>query len=97
MDKKAPHNRSCVAGVAMALLALAIMVLVPSGYMVSAGSSAGLQIVVCSGHGSYALDGHGGQKAPADKAKGDAPCAFAGVGAGPAPAATLAGVSVGRP
>jgi hypothetical protein len=67
----------------LAVLALAIRILVPAGYMPADGK--GLQITLCTGDGMVAawVDGQGnlhkGEKAP--EGKGDHPCAFAGVGA----------------
>lgn len=75
-------------GLALGLIALALQVLVPAGYMVADGPQ-GPALVVCTGHGPLlaASDlGHPG-KAPASRP--DMPCAFAGHGA-LAPPATAA-------
>ena len=63
---------------ALALLALAIKVLVPQGYMAADHASAtGFPLVICTAGGRITLDPPG-EHAPAEKAKGDSPCAFAG-------------------
>jgi len=63
--------------VALALLALAVRLAVPQGFMVSSQAS-GPSIVVCTGHGPLQLDRLGDHKAPAEKSKADPTCAFAG-------------------
>lgn len=68
----------------LAILALALKVIVPQGFMVAARGD-GFPLVICTGHGveTVANDDHG-SKTPAQK-KSDAPCAFAGNLAPPAP------------
>ena len=62
----------------LTLLALALKVLVPQGYMVSERGP-GFPLVICTGHGPLTLneDGHGVPKDPIQK-KSDAPCTGAG-------------------
>jgi hypothetical protein len=67
----------------LALLALAVRVLVPPGYMTPDRPTSGFSLVICTDHGLITLDDDGKQ-APG-KPKGDAPCAFAGGMAPPAP------------
>lgn len=71
----------------LAVLALALKVLVPPGFMVAGDRDAapGL-LVICTGHGPLALGDRGDAKAPAHKTS-DAPCAFAGSAAPPTPSA----------
>jgi hypothetical protein len=73
----------------LALLALAVNVLVPSGFMPGrAARGAGVELVLCTGHGPVKVDGAavaGGDdrgKAPAGKSSHEPLCAFAGHGAG---------------
>lgn len=70
------------ASVALALIALALQILVPPGFMVSSGPTP--TVVICTGHGSISgpLDDHGQQnKTPKDKS--DHACPFAGHGGAP--------------
>ena len=62
----------------LTVLALALKVLVPQGFMISDQGS-GFPLVICTGHGALSLadDGHGGSKAP-DQKKSEAPCTGAG-------------------
>jgi hypothetical protein len=68
----------------MAMLALVLKVLVPPGFMVGSGASAGFPLVICTGHGPAAVLAGAGvdpaKKSPADRPAHDAPCAFAGHG-----------------
>ena len=78
---------------ALAAVALAIQLMVPSGFMLSESAGQSLQVVVCTGHGPLqAVLDLGKSKAPAPRDKSGAPCAFAGHGATatppPAPAST---------
>src|SRR5579872_2171051 len=68
---------------ALTLLALAIKIVVPQGFMVSAHGGS-YSLVVCPGHMAQVSPtaDHGGSHAPAEK-KPDVPCAFAGVVAPP--------------
>jgi hypothetical protein len=77
----------------LTMLALALKVLVPQGFMLSE-RGAGIPLVICTGHGPLVLsdDGHGGSKDPARK-KSDAPCMGAG-NVTPVAPSTLAAVSV---
>jgi hypothetical protein len=60
----------------LAVLALALRVAVPQGYMVAA-PGAGFPLVICTGHGELVLGDHGDHKSPAQKSS-EAPCVFAG-------------------
>jgi hypothetical protein len=62
----------------LALLALWVQVLIPSGFMV-ASSDTGPALVICTGHGALTLDSHG-QPGKAPSPKADMPCVFAGHG-----------------
>ena len=89
-----PRN---AAFLALALLALAVKVAVPSGFMVAApDSGASFPLVICTGHGPV-LAHHAGDKGDS-KAKSDAPCAFAGQSAAAeiALAAPIGGAVYGR-
>ncbi|HEX4179213.1 MAG TPA: hypothetical protein VHY32_00330 [Caulobacteraceae bacterium] len=69
-----PRN---AAFLALALLALVVKVAVPTGFMVAApGSGAGFPLVICTGHGPVVT--HRADDKGENKAKPDAPCAFAG-------------------
>lgn len=79
----------------LAAFALAVRVLVPSGYMPAQGK--GFEMTLCTGDGMVTAwvddqgNVHKGEKAP--DGKGDHPCAFSGVGAlveAKAPAGTAA-------
>jgi len=86
----------------LAMLAVALKVLVPAGFMVGI-SSTRFPLVLCTGHGAVSvdagfLDPGGGKKAPGEKPAHDAPCAFAGSAAAasppdPHPVATVTFVS----
>ncbi len=70
----------------LAFLALLMKIAAPPGFMVSAQGPGGFPLVICTGHGplsSSTPDNKGGES----KSKPDAPCAFAGHAAPPAPAA----------
>jgi hypothetical protein len=62
----------------LALLALCLQILIPSGFMV-ASSDTGPALVICTGHGPLTLDDHG-QPGKAPSSKADMPCLFAGHG-----------------
>jgi hypothetical protein len=64
----------------LAILALALQVVVPPGYMVGGGGADGpARIVICTGHGPVdAAFDLGGPKAPARGKHGEASCVFAG-------------------
>jgi hypothetical protein len=78
----------------LAMLAVALKVLIPAGFMVASPStaSAGFPLVLCTGHGAVAVEAAdlalgAGKKTPAEKPAHDAPCAFAGhAAAAPPPA-----------
>jgi len=77
----------------LALLAVALRVLIPSGFMV-AQSRAGFPLVICTGHGPLDLSGktdplHGKTSTT------DAPCAFSGHAVTTPPAAFVVGAAVG--
>ena len=67
----------------LAVLAVAIRVLIPSGFMVRAEADGGFPLIICTGQGEMVVaatllgDPH---KAPADSDRHDSPCAFAGHG-----------------
>lgn len=65
---------------ALALVALALNVLIPQGFMPAAGGGAGSPIVICTGHGPLVVAPEGPAKAPhpgGDAGHGSV-CAFAG-------------------
>jgi len=69
----------------LALLALALKVVVPPGYMVgTATNSLPFTIVICTAQGAVAVD-PGGSHEEDEAAKHDAPCVFAGHGLGAEP------------
>jgi hypothetical protein len=70
----------------MALVALALKVLVPPGFMAAAPGS-GFGLMICTGHGPAMVGGHDPAK-PAGPSH-EAPCAFAGHAATAAVAAPL--------
>jgi hypothetical protein len=72
--------------IALAFLALVLKVAAPPGFMFDAKADGRLGLVICTGHGPLKLDDRGG-KAPAQKSRSDAPCAFAGNVAPPEPKA----------
>jgi hypothetical protein len=74
----------------LVVLALAMKVIVPPGFMLASDAGAP-RIAVCTGHGAMAMNDPSGSKAPAHKTS-DTPCAFAGSVTPPAPAlvATIA-------
>jgi hypothetical protein len=64
----------------LAVFALALQVLVPSGFMVSNEDGRGV-IVICTGHGPLTVSSDDGKAPATPKApnkQSDAPCAFAG-------------------
>lgn len=71
------------ASLTLAALALALQLLIPSGFMPVAQPGAGVRIVVCTGHGPVTALLELGKKAPQRKGAADAPCAFASHGAAP--------------
>ena len=84
MDHKGPKIgiwRSLA--VTLSVLAIALKVLTPSGFMM-AQQAGGFPLVICTGQGPMVITDHGDQKAPAHKTA-DTPCAFAGLGATLAP------------
>jgi hypothetical protein len=87
------------AGLWLALIALALRVAVPVGFMLAPDSHNRLTVTLCSGHGPVTaqLDlttgeistDHKPVPSPSDKGKADAPCTFAAMSvaiAGPPPA-----------
>ena len=64
----------------LAVLALTLRVLVPTGFMVATVPDGGLQMTLCTGMGAITTAPDEGGKAP-DTGKGasDSPCAFAGL------------------
>lgn len=64
----------------MAVLALAVRVLVPTGVMVAAAPDGGLQMTLCTGKGAVSsLPGHPDGAPESGKGASDSPCAFAGL------------------
>lgn len=63
----------------LALLALALQIAIPPGYMVGGGADGPARIVICTTHGpvNAAID-LGGPKAPAHGKSSPMPCIFAG-------------------
>jgi len=61
--------------IALAVLAIAVKVWIPQGYMAPAEAGAGFPLVICTDHGLITLDD---KPAPAGKSHSDAPCAFSG-------------------
>jgi hypothetical protein len=84
--------------VCLALLALFLQSVAPSGFMV-AREDGRATIAICTGHGAaQSLADLTGHPAKAPKSKPDAPCAFAGHGAAAAtPIATPIAVPITRP
>ena len=76
----------------LALLALALKIVVPPGYMVGAATnSLPFTIVICTAQGAVAVD-PGGSHEGDEASKHEAPCVFAGHGLGaepPAPSSHL--------
>ena len=73
--------------VALALLALVLKGLTPTGFMVDDRAAArGFALVICTGQGPVSLADLDHRGAPPAKSKPDAPCAFAGHAAAPGPA-----------
>jgi hypothetical protein len=67
--------------IALAVMALFVRVLIPSGFMVADSQGGGFPLVICTGHGPLML---GGDKAP-PASHTDSACAFAGHAAAPPP------------
>ena len=65
----------------LALLALLVQALLPSGYMLAAAPGVGPAVVICTSHGPLKIADPGDRKAPARNKAGV--CAFAGHGAPP--------------
>lgn len=71
----------------VAVLALAMRVLIPAGYMVSPTAASPFDLVICTGQGAKVVDA-GKDQSPAGDEQGQthhAPCAFAGLGVAAAP------------
>lgn len=69
----------------LALLALALKVAIPPGYMVgTASNSLPFAIVICTAQGAVAVE-PGGSHEQGEASKHDAPCVFAGHGLGAGP------------
>jgi hypothetical protein len=75
---------------ALAAVAVAVLVIVPPGYMVGAGKTSGPpRIVICTGHGPVTAAIDLGS-APAKPTKAGGPCAFAAhAGAAPIPSPAI--------
>ena len=64
----------------LAVLALTLRILVPTGVMVAAAPDGGLQMTLCTGMGAMTVTPDDGGKAPdTGKDASDSPCAFAGL------------------
>ena len=80
----------------MAALALLVQIVVPRGFMLSLsggvnGPGFGAPtLVICTGHGPLLVDAHGKPAHAPGKSGSDAPCGFAGHGAGAEPPVALA-------
>jgi hypothetical protein len=79
--------------VLLALLAVALKVAIPPGFMI-AQTGGSFPLVICTGHGPLVLSGqthsdHG------KKSTSDAPCAFSGHVATPPPASVVVSAAVG--
>jgi hypothetical protein len=61
---------------AFALLALALKVLAPPGYMLAAGALGGVKVVLCTADGAVEMT-LGGEEPHENKAKAEHPCVFA--------------------
>jgi len=88
-----PLRRLRLGFVVLALLAVALKVLTPPGFMI-AQNGGSFPLVICTGHGPLELSGK------ADPVHGktstsDAPCAFSGHVATPPPALIVVGAAVG--
>jgi hypothetical protein len=98
VKRSRPHREIPFRGgfVALAMLALALKVLVPAGFMTASEPRNGLPfaLVLCTGQGPMVVEpgdalGHH-DKTPADKPAHDAPCPFASQGAAAPPPSALA-------
>lgn len=80
---------------ALAILALALKVMVPAGFMTTAQPTNGLPftLVLCTGQGPLVVESgdvlNPHDKAPVDKPAHDTPCPFAGHGAAAPPPSAL--------
>ncbi len=88
-----PFRRLRLGLAVLALAALALKVLIPSGFMVAQTGGA-FPLVICTGHGPLDLSGqtdplHG------KKSSSDAPCAFSGHAATTPPPSLLIAAAVG--
>jgi len=77
----------------LALLAVALKVLIPSGFMV-AQTSGGFPLVICTGHGPLDLSG-AGDPLHGKKSSNEAPCAFSGHAATTPPPSLLITAATG--
>jgi hypothetical protein len=76
----------------LAALALALKALLPAGFMVDSAAR-GFPLVICTSQGTTVVHQDGAPADPASKAQHDAPCAFAGHGAGAIPPSLTAPVA----
>jgi hypothetical protein len=90
------HGRSSWRGafLALTMIAVAMRIVVPPGFM--AGAGAGPPLVICTGHGPLRLsvDPLGHARAPRGGERADAPCLFAAMAAAPPPALPMVGPAV---
>jgi hypothetical protein len=77
----------------LALAAVALRVLIPSGFMV-AQTRGGFPLVICTGHGPLDMSS-AGDPLHGKKSSNDAPCAFAGHAAASPPASFAVAAAVG--
>ncbi|MBS0411470.1 MAG: hypothetical protein JSR86_16255, partial [Proteobacteria bacterium] len=67
--------------IVLAVAALAVQLIVPRGFMISAGDHAsGPTMVICTGHAPVAAPADQREPAKSPKPSADSPCAFAGHG-----------------
>ena len=70
-----------------AVVALALAVVVPPGFMPArAQSGVGLAVVICTGHGPLQIGAAGDRSSPVQKSKAGAACPFAAAATPPLPA-----------
>ncbi len=103
MRRAAPRSgRSAALGAVLALLALAMNLISPPGFMTASGP-AGPTIVICTGHGPATAPRQGGEPGhhPGHRSDRGGACAFAGHGLAGAPptagAASTAGFTAAPP
>jgi hypothetical protein len=79
--------------IALAVMALFVRVLVPSGFMMAdSHTGGGFPLVICTGHGALTLDGS--SKSPPVHSHDGGACAFAGHASAPPPALASTPIAV---